>query len=140
MVVVGQVHEAGEGERQHDQNGREGKRLAHSDDVRLAIHDAEVDGQHHEHEEEKPSPGPERVVDGTILACVVGLAGTATAFVAVRSGGQPFAPRVLLQSHRDSMTEAHQRLFQHPGLLDESLEPPVIGMHGTLQSQVVKAA
>lgn len=38
------------------------------------------------------------------------------------------------------MTKSDERLFQHARLFAQAPEPPIVGMHGTVQAQVMKAS
>jgi len=38
------------------------------------------------------------------------------------------------------MTKSDERLFQHARLFAQAPEPPIVGVHGTLQAQVMKAS
>ena len=38
------------------------------------------------------------------------------------------------------MAKSDERLFQHPRLFAEAFEPPVVGMHGTVQAKIMEAS
>jgi hypothetical protein len=140
-MVVRQVDEAGESHGKHHEYGRESQGFAHRDHVRRSIHDAEVDGEHHQHEEEEAAPRPDRVVDGTILSGAIGSRRAAPEAAELRaSRRQPLAPRDFVQSHGDTMPESDKGLFQHTGFFGQASEPPVVGMHGSMKAKVMKAA
>lgn len=57
-----------------------------------------------------------------------------------RSARQPFAPCDFIEPDRDAMAKSDERLFQHARFFAQAPEPPVVGMHGTVQAKVVKAS
>ena len=52
------------------------------------------------------------------------------------SGGQPLAPRIFIQTDSNLVSESNERLAEHPRFFGQPLQPPVIGMHRSLQPEV----